>query len=321
FLNLSVLLGSNSMNTDGVRRSLLNLVVYLVVAAVVVAAVVVGTPVYASANAGNGTGCSEVNNALITAGVLSLGDAAGFPATLGLAAPAQGQGTGTCYRLTEDLDLSGAVATQQLNAIEIVEDNVTLYLNGHVIRNVGLNNGFSTGILIRNNSRNIRIVGPGTIEWFRRGIHSEFTSVTSRSGDHHSINDVSVLDSDLSAISLGDRANVSYCVVSHVHHRDGTPLIDVGDFSTVRGNHVVDLPHLTGDAAGIRVGDSSLVEHNVIGPVTGLGIDCGPGATSRAIGNVLDGINLAEIEATDCVVLAGDNTCEGGTSVADCTTP
>jgi hypothetical protein len=213
-------------------------------------------------------GVIEINQAQALAGGVTPGDAPGFPVDIS----ASGS-----YRLTGDLDATGADRAVQINVA-----NVTLDLNGFTIANAGvfgITTPAATSALDNLTVRNGTVLDSGT------------TGLRLGDGDGARVDEVRVLPaSDFAAMIVGSRCHVTNNFVKNV--TDEGIFVDSGcivsgnvvEVSGGRGIVTLDGCTITNNTVaasgtGIQILGSIVSENAVSGGITGIQVLTGSVAT------------------------------------------
>lgn len=198
----------------------------------------------------SGSSVIAIDQARAEAGNVTPGDAAGFPITI--TQPGS-------YQLTGNLNL----ASPQVNAIEILADDVTIDLNGHTISAPMTCSGALSswtcsvigpqghGILAVNHSYST--VRNGHVRGFRHGVYLQQQALVENLGVRHTWS---------SGIRVGSHGLVQGNTVSYAHYG-----IEVGGGGTVRGNAIAAIGN-----SGVWSTQGSLVLGNRIASVGGWGV-------------------------------------------------
>lgn len=256
-------------------------------------------------------GVIEINQAVADSGNMLAGDSAGFPVSI--------TESGS-YRLTSNLVIPGSPNPIFINMIEITASNVTLDLNGFVVKSTNVCSGVPISCTSAPGSGvNIRVSSAATNAWIHSGSVVGAPDAGIYCDARCRIEDMTVTHSGSHGIWLLDGGHASRSIVSH-NARDGisgsdSRVVDCESRSNgERGFTLAGSSFLVNSTADSNEGDGAYVESGVI--VGNLLVDNGAYGLSLSLqsgwgGNVITGNTTGSV--TGSTIQLSTNVCATGT--------
>ncbi|MBI5506767.1 MAG: right-handed parallel beta-helix repeat-containing protein [Deltaproteobacteria bacterium] len=207
-------------------------------------------------------GAALIDQQRAQAGGVTAGDTPGFPVTISAAGS---------YRLTSNLDVSGEASPQNVTAVAITADNVTLDLNGFAILGpvtgcptaCSPNGGSGSGISSSNDR--IKVINGSVSGMGSYGVHL---------GDDAIVETVKIHGCAGYGISLSNNGVVSKCTVtSNGDATDGKAGVAAWQTAVIRDNTISD-----NAGSGIEVGNAVIRDNslwsNGLAAGSGAGVYC-----------------------------------------------
>jgi hypothetical protein len=237
----------------------------------------------------------EINPAKALAGGVTSGDTAGFPVTISQAGS---------YRLTSSLDLTGQPSPENVTAIQVLANRVTIDLNGFAIEGSTSCTGLPDGCT-PNAGSGVGIQAEPGAHWTTitngaiRGLGSTGISLL----QYGRIESVTVADNRLAGISALGGALVRGCRAI----QNGGAGVSVGSDPVIEGNVV-----LNNAGSGLVVAGGGALRGNSIAQNKSYGVETGSGTV--LLGNAITWNTLPGILAGGLGVGYGENVLDSNNS-------